>query len=116
MLANLFNRLTPKRKWLSAPLVGVNGFTGRGDASFSLHFTGNASFGVNLRGVSGRKAEIFVNDRQIGSIKIHEGRASMRFQAKDKSNPSIPEDGAQIEIRQNGDAILKGVFTPTSGS
>ena len=100
MIEALLNMLPPMRADLAATLTGVNGFTGRGEVEFSSRRTGVRSREVELNGVAGREARLTFDN----------GRASQMF-ATDKGD-NIPRlyYGANIEIRQNGEAILKGVL------
>ena len=111
MLEALLNLLPPMRADLTAKLVGVNGFTGDGEVEFISRRNGVRSLEVALRGVAGREALVYADDAPTARLTFDNGRASQTF-ATDRGD-DIPRlyYGASIEIRQNGEAILKGVLT-----
>lgn len=116
MLHKLAKALPLRRVILKAPLSGVNGFTGRGDIRFTARQGGRKIIVVSLRGVGGRKAEIFANDDPIANVKIQNGRARARIKLPDNDVTSSLTEGASIEIRQNNDLILGGVLAQNVAS
>lgn len=110
MIEALLNMLPPMRADLAATLTGVNGFTGRGEVEFIARRNGVRSLEVELHGVAGREALVYADDQPTAQLRFDNGRASQIF-ATDKGD-NIPRlyYGANIEIRQNGEAILKGVL------
>lgn len=110
MIQNLLRMLPPVRGALSVRLTGINGFTGRGWVRYAENDNGGV-LTVTLNGIAGRSAEIFAHDELAGSVAITNGRASATFSsAKGDKLPAL-EDGAEIDIRQNGDVVLSGVLT-----
>ncbi|MEZ5894622.1 MAG: hypothetical protein R3C58_15930 [Parvularculaceae bacterium] len=96
---------------LVAPLAGVNGFTGRGAIGYAGRNGRSKRMRVFMRGVAGRNADIFADGALAASTKVKNGRVWAHF-ASERGDP-VPalEEGAVIEIRQNGDVILSGVLS-----
>lgn len=110
MLQSILRMLPPLRDALAVKLTGVSGFTGRG----SIHYTATENGGVltvSLNGIAGRRAEIFADDKLAASIAITNGRASATFSSTKGDKLPALEEGAHIDIRQNGDIVLSGVLT-----
>ena len=97
--------------FLARHLVGVNGFTGRGAVGYSVNKNGAKKLSVQLHGLAGREAELFVDNLPAVNVAITNGHASMTF-ASD-SGDTLPDcaEGAQIDVRQNDEIILSGVLT-----
>lgn len=95
---------------LEARLSGVNGFTGRGEIEYSAWHDGSRELEVELRGVAGRAADVIVNDVKVISVALDNGRVDATFDTR--LGDAIPDlgVGGRVEIRQNGEAILKGVL------
>lgn len=110
MLHSLINPLLGRRRGLKAALNGVNGFTGGGEIIFGVTLSGENLIAVRLRGVAGRKADIFSGDTLVATVPLNNGRAGKRFTLENSALPELDE-GAKIEVRQNGDVILSGVFS-----
>ncbi len=112
MLQTLLRLLPPPRGALAVKLSGVSGFTGRGFIRYASVENGGVLY-VTLIGIAGREAEVFADGECAARIDIINGRASAIFSsAKGDKLPSI-EEGAHIDIRQNGDIVLSGVLTRT---
>lgn len=95
---------------LEARLRGVDGFTGRGAIEFRRFKGGSKKLAVALRGIAGCEAEIFADGKRIDTVVFDNGRAAYRCECVGGSLLPDLAEGAQIEIRQNGRAILQGVF------
>ena len=110
MIEALLNILPPLRADLTAKLTGVNGFTGAGEIEFVSRRNGARSLEIELRGVAGREAVVFADDVPIATLRFDHGRASQVFNTDRGHNVPPLYFGAAIEIRQNGEAILKGAL------
>lgn len=110
MLQALLNIMPHRRAALTARLVGVSGFTGRGDIRFAARKNEKNILFVDLRGLAGRSAMIFVNGTQVATIEISKGRAGKSLSSR--AGHKFPKigPGDNIDVRQNGDVILSGVF------
>jgi len=95
----------------SAKLTGVSGFTGRGSISYLIGGDGATKLSVDLQGVAGREAQVMANDHSVVTLKIVKGRVNATFTSKRGAILPKLEDGARIDIRQNGDVILSGVLS-----
>lgn len=111
MLQALLKALPLLRPEYAAKLVGVNGFTGRGSIGYSPNKNGARKLSVQLHGLAGREAELVIDNAPTATIAIKKGHAGATI-ASDNGDklPELPE-GAQIEVRQNGDTVLSGVLT-----
>lgn len=110
MIQTLLRMLPQARGALSVRLTGINGFTGRGSVRYAENDNGGM-LTITLTGVAGRSAEVFAHGESAGSIAIINGRASATFSsAKGDKLPALKE-GAEIDIRQNGEVVLQGVLT-----
>lgn len=110
MLQSLLRILPPVSGVLTVKLAGVDGFTGRGAVRYAT--AGDAFvMTVTLTGIAGKRAEIFVDGKRLAGIAVTNGRASATLSSSrgDKSPPL--REGAQIDIRQNGDTVLNGALT-----
>lgn len=96
---------------LAAKLSGVDGFTGRGTVACKIARQGLDTLRVDLNGLAGRKAEIFLNETPAGTITIKNGRAREKFASPLVAGAPAVGDGSLVEIRQNGDVVLSGVLT-----
>ena len=123
MLQALLNIMPHRRAALTARLVGVSGFTGRGDIRFAARKNEKNILFVDLRGLAGCTAMIFVNGTQVATIEISKGRAGKSLSSR--AGHKFPKGlspvlrgmkfpkigpGDNIDVRQNGDVILSGVF------
>ena len=111
MLEALLNLLPPMRADLTAKLTGVNGFTGDGEVEFVSKRNGVRCLEVALRGVAGREALVYADDEAAATLTFDNGRASQTFATNKGDDVPKLYYGANIEIRQNGEAILKGMLT-----
>lgn len=110
-LLDVLYKALPIGQVMTARLTGVNGFTGRGAVAYKNTKSGFKKLTVDLSGLAGRKAEIVANDAPAGAVALANGRASARFiSSKGHDVPSLNE-GARIDILQNGDVVLSGVLT-----
>lgn len=111
MLQSLLKILPPARGALAVKLTGVSGFTGRGSVRFSPDGQGGGALLVMLNGLAGRSADIFADGAFAANIAITNGRANAIFSSSKGDKLPAIEDGAQIDIHQNGDVVLSGVLT-----
>ncbi len=97
---------------LEARLQPVNGYTGRGEIEFSAWRNGSRQLEVELRGVAGRSADVFVNGERVQTVMLDNGRVDAFYDTR--QGDAVPElaEGAAVEVRQNGDPILSGVLRP----
>ncbi len=112
MLAGL-SRLAPRRVVrLQAALKGVAGFTGAGAVRAETRDDGRRRIDAELSGIAGLKAEVVVMQTPVGALSCRDGAAQGRLDtARGAPIPSFSA-GDNIEIRQNGVAILRGKFLP----
>ncbi|WP_425409452.1 hypothetical protein [Hyphococcus sp.] len=110
MLQSVINPVLGRRRGLKAALSGVNGYTGAGEIFYAVSLLGAESIAIRLRGIAGRKAEIFSDEKVIVTVPVENGRAGKRFTVKGGALPDF-EAGANVEVRQNGHVILSGVFS-----
>ncbi len=105
-------RALEPRLILESRLQGVNGFTGRGDIEISSWRSGVRKMGVGLTGIAGLNADIFIDGAHCQTIPLENG--AVHFTANTSRGDNVPDitTGAQIEIRQNGEAILGGTLSP----
>lgn len=112
LLSSLSRAALPlARAAYSARLAGVNGFTGRGAIGFDINAQGEKKLFVDLYGVAGRGAEIFVDDRPVQTIAITKGRGGATFASRKGDIVPDMAEGAKVDVMQNGDVILSGVLT-----
>ncbi|MEM8771684.1 MAG: hypothetical protein AAGD92_08550 [Pseudomonadota bacterium] len=95
---------------LEAKLRGVNGYTGYGEVEFSAWQNGSKSLEVELRGVAGTRADIYLHGAKVKTVALNNGRADQVFETT--QGDGIPDftPGATVEIWQNGQLILSGVM------
>ena len=110
MIQNLLRMLPPLRGALTVKLTGINGFTGRGSVRYAANDNGGM-LTITLNGVAGRSAEIFTQGELAGSVAIINGRANATFSSARGDKLPALQEGAEIDIRQNGDVVLSGVLT-----
>lgn len=111
MLGGVFKRLALTRGKLAAKLAGVNGFTGRGSIACQTSPDGVDKLTIDLSGLAGRNADVFINDAPSGTIAVKNGRARARLVSQASDSGLRTDDGALVEVRQNGDVVLSGVLT-----
>jgi hypothetical protein len=97
---------------LEAPLRGVAGFTGSGVVRYAAHANGRRRIDADLKGLAGLKAEIVAGAAPLGALPCRAGSASARFDSAQGAAIPALQPGDTIEIRQNGVAVLRGVFAP----
>lgn len=97
---------------LEARLTPVNGYTGRGEIEFSAWRNGSKQLEIELRGVAGRSADVYINGERVKTVSLNNGRVDAFFDTR--KGDALPElrEGSNVEVRQNGDAILDGVLLP----
>ena len=101
-----------KRQEFEAKLRGIDGFTGRGEVEYTEGENGERVLEVELKGVAGRTAEVYIDRALTVTVPISSGRADETFMTR--RGDTVPQlfNGQHVEIRQNGQAILAGVFAP----
>jgi len=111
-MLKLFARILPGGgAGLETKLDGVAGFTGGGDFTYSTRRGGHRAYKIELRGIAGKAADLYVSGIKITSIELTDGRAARKFDTKrGDPTPRLSADDL-IEIRQNGSIILTGVLT-----
>ena len=110
MLSALLKMLPRKQAELEAKLIGVNGYTGCGEVEFAIWNNGARELEIELKGVAGREASVYANDRLAATVDLDNGRVDRTFDTR--HGDAVPDliEGARIEVRQNGEAILEGVL------
>ncbi len=106
-LARLFAMKTTE---LEAKLTGVAGFTGHGEVEIEHWSNGDIVLEVELRGVAGAGASVFVADQLAAEAPLENGRADMRVSARRDGLNIAADVGDSVEVRQHGVAILRGVL------
>lgn len=106
----LLDFVTQKRTFLESNLRGVNGYTGRGDITFAVWPNGKRKLDIALRGVAGRVAEIYANDALAATVDLDAGRAGRTFDTRRGDPVPYLTQDARLDVRQNGQVILEGVF------
>ncbi len=97
---------------LEAKLSPVVGGSGRGEIEFTAWRDGAKQLDIELRGMSGSSAEVFIDGERITTVLLENGRADVFLDTcKGNAVPSFTQ-GAQVEIRQHNDLILGGVLLP----
>jgi hypothetical protein len=97
---------------LEARLTPVNGYTGRGEIEFSSWQNGSRQLEVELRGVAGRTADVYINGERVKTVNLENGRVDAFYDTR--QGDALPDAvaGDRVEVRQNGDPILDGVLRP----
>lgn len=110
MIESLLRILPRKSVDLEAKLTGVNGYTGRGEIEFAIWHNGVRELDIELRGIAGRTADIYAGESHIATVNLEKGKVDYTFSTR--KGDAVPVFAAQtlIEVRQNGDVILSGVF------
>ncbi len=112
MLQTLLRMLPSARGSLAVKLIGVDGFTGRGSIRFSAAENGGA-LSVSLTGVAGLRADIVADGEIVATAPITNGRAEATFSSSKGDILPALQEGAQIDIQQNGDVVLTGILART---
>ncbi len=112
MLDVILNALSRKLTSLETKLRGVSGFTGRGEIAFTARKSGLKKMDVELRGVAGRCAEVFIDDVFLTNIDLDNGRVDHTLTTR--KGDTIPDliEGTRVDVRQNGEIILEGILVP----
>lgn len=97
---------------LEADLKGVSGYTGRGEIEYSARKNGAARMDVELRGVAGQSADVYADGTLVKTVALHNGTTNQTFDSTRGDDVPALNEGAHIEIRQNGDVILEGRLIP----
>lgn len=97
---------------LEAPLKGVAGFTGSGVVRYAGRADGRRRLEADLKGLAGLKAEVVAAEALLGAFPCRDGSAAARFDSAQGAAVPALQPGDTIEIRQNGVAVLRGVFAP----
>ena len=95
---------------LEAKLSGVAGFTGHGEFEYSSWSNGHVSYEIQLRGIAGTKAEIYVNAQKVATTQLTNGKSDEHFDTRRGAARFETNAGDTVEIRQHGDVILQGVL------
>ena len=110
MLGAILRLFPHKTADLEADLHGVSGFTGRGELEYAAWSNGVQNLEIELRGVAGVSADVFANGIEITRVPLTNGRVDAHLDTRrGDAFPALTE-GAEIEIRQNGQPILAGVL------
>lgn len=107
-MLNFFFKSGFRRATLAVELRGVNGFTGSGEVDYSAWRDGSRQMEIELRGVAGRLAELYGNGARIAAIEINNGRVDRMLDTQQGDSVPLLDEGAMIEIVQNGQPILGG--------
>lgn len=97
---------------LEADLRGVNGYTGRGEVEYSAWKNGARRMEIELKGVAGQSADVYVDGALTKTVPLHNGATDHKFDSSHGDDVPALCEGARIEIRQNGDVILEGRLSP----
>jgi len=110
-------RLSPKKAArLESNLNGVAGFTGAGWFRYARSSAGSADYEVELRGVAGLRCELCAQGEFVATLECRDGKVAAKFDSR-LGDPAIRlEEGDLIEIRQNGDAVLRGALIDAGAS
>jgi len=93
---------------LGATLQGVDGFTGRGEIAYARRSNGEQRMRVQLRGLAGRSADVFVNGAAFKTVFLDNGLFRHSFDSTRGERIPTLNEGARLEIRQNGHLVLEG--------
>ncbi len=108
------NRVAIGRKIsdLEARLAPVNGGSGRGEIEFSSWRDGSKQLEIELRGVSGATADVYINGERVKTVTLDNGRIDDFMDTR--KGDAVPDlvVGASVEVRQNGSPVLGGVLEP----
>ena len=110
MFSGLARLLPLKTADLEAKLHGVAGHTGRGEVEYARWSGGFSTLEAELRGVAGVSADLLINGVLIAEIALSNGRADQHIDTRRTGADIVAKVGDEVEIRQNGVAILQGVF------
>lgn len=110
MINSLLKTLPFVRANLQASLQGVNGYTGAGDIQFAASKNGARFMRVGVRGVAGRTADLYVGEALAATIDLDNGRGRKKINSRKGDDLPVFCEGARVEVRQNGQAILEGVL------
>lgn len=110
-MLDALKRLSPRRTLrLQTKLAGVSGFTGAGLFRYALSPAGSADYEAELKGAAGLRCELFAGGEFVATLPCKDGKVAAKFDSR-LGDPAIRlEAGGVIEIRQNGDVVLKGVL------
>ena len=90
--------------------MGVNGFTGYGNIEYAIWADGEKSLNIALKGIAGRKAEIYADDIYIATVAVKDGRSKEKLRTKKGATIEPINVDAQIFVLQNDEPILTGRF------
>lgn len=113
MLDSLRRAIAWKTRSLQSRLSGVDGYTGSGRFRYSVWSSGYVTFEVELRGVAGLKAEVWAKGAKVGRLAVADGRSAAGFDSRIDAPTISLTDGDVVEVRQNGDLILRGLLQAT---
>ena len=108
---NAIARLFPLRiAEYQARLEGQAGFTGRGGVHLKFSSHGGVYGEIDLRGIAGLSAALYLAGRHVVDIPLNNGRAVFRFNQRKLGREISATTGDMVDIRQNGDIILRGAL------
>ena len=110
MLQKLAQLLPVKTQDLEAKLRGVAGHTGWGEIEITFWRSGRATFEVELRGVAGLKAQVYLNNEFLIEADLKDGYFDKTFDTRNLGIELQAAVGDVVSVRQNGDEILTGVL------
>jgi len=97
-----------RHRRLEAKLKGVAGFTGSGVMRYVARPPARVRYEIDLKGVAGLKAELWMRGARICEFPIDNGRASVDIRSGQGAPAIAASAGETVSIRQNGDVILSG--------
>lgn len=107
-------RITIGRKVsdLEARLAPVGAGSGRGEIEFSSWRDGAKQLEIELRGINGDTADVYINGERVKTVRLNNGRIDDFLDTR--NGDAVPDlvQGASVEIRQNGAPILGGIMAP----
>ncbi len=97
---------------LEARLAPVDGGSGRGEIEFSSWRDGSKQLEIELRGVSGTSADVYINGERVKTVSLDNGRIDEFIDTRKGDDVPDLAVGASVEVRQNGNPVLSGVLAP----
>jgi len=110
MFGALAKIMTIKTADLEAKLSGVAGFTGYGEFEYASWANGDIAYEIELRGIAGTKADLYINAVKIATTLLINGRSDEHFDSRRGAVRFEAKAGDMIEVRQHGDVILQGIL------
>jgi hypothetical protein len=97
-----------RRRRLEAKLKGVAGFTGGGAFRYTARPPARIRYELDLKGVAGLKAELWLRGAFIFEFELDNGKAAIDIESGLDAPPIAAREGETVLVRQNGDVILSG--------